>query len=95
MTNSRLISVFTMMFVAALLIVAPVPPTLADSSGPSKTDIESSVVKIMVYSNPPNLLSPWQKAGVEAASGSGVIVDTVRGPRIDKTTSPTWRRTSR
>ena len=40
--------------------------------------IESSVVKISVHSNPPNLLFPWQKAGTQSASGSGVIIDGKR-----------------
>ena len=37
--------------------------------------VESSVVKIFVHSNPPDMLSPWQKAGTESATGSGAIVN--------------------
>jgi len=32
------------------------------------------VVKIYVSANPPDLLSPWHKAGVELATGSGVVI---------------------
>jgi len=51
------------------------------SNNPNRTAqkaIESSVVKISVHSNPPNLLFPWQKAGTQSASGSGVIIDGKR-----------------
>ncbi|HEY2773977.1 MAG TPA: trypsin-like peptidase domain-containing protein [Candidatus Binatia bacterium] len=37
--------------------------------------IESSVVRVLVYANPPDFFSPWQKTGTQASSGSGVIID--------------------
>jgi len=30
---------------------------------------------VLVYSNPPDFFSPWQKTGTQASSGSGVIID--------------------
>ncbi len=42
----------------------------ADSPG----DIEDSVVKVLVRSSPPDLVSPWQRAGMRKQTGSGVIV---------------------
>ena len=37
--------------------------------------IESSVVRVLAYTNPPDFFSPWQKVGTQASSGSGVIID--------------------
>ena len=34
-----------------------------------------SIVKVYVRSNPPDLLSPWQRLGLQSSTGSGVIVD--------------------
>ncbi len=42
---------------------------------PAEAAIESSVVKIIVRGNQPDLTSPWQKLGVESYSGSGVIIE--------------------
>lgn len=39
------------------------------------SSIESSVVRILVYANPPDFFSPWQKVGTQAFAGSGVIID--------------------
>jgi len=39
---------------------------------------ESGIVKVLVYSNPPDFHSPWQKIGTSFASGSGVILDGKR-----------------
>jgi S1-C subfamily serine protease len=37
--------------------------------------VESSVVRVLVYANPPDFFSPWQKEGTQAFAGSGVIID--------------------
>ena len=37
-------------------------------------EIERGVVKIVVHSNPPDLLNPWQRAGVQTGTGSGVVI---------------------
>jgi S1-C subfamily serine protease len=39
------------------------------------SSIESSVVRVLVYANPPDFFSPWQKEGTQAFAGSGVIID--------------------
>jgi S1-C subfamily serine protease len=39
------------------------------------SSLESSVVRVLVYANPPDFFSPWQKAGTQAFAGSGVIID--------------------
>lgn len=59
---------------ALLMIVAPTS-TFGKKAKAHGQEVESSVVKIIVHSNPPDLLSPWQKSGIEASSGSGVIID--------------------
>jgi S1-C subfamily serine protease len=62
------------------LIVAAAGVTLAaakQQDGNTK-DLEASVVKVYVSANPPDLLSPWQKVGVELATGSGVVIDAGR-----------------
>ncbi len=67
-------------WVGALLAVAlGLPVAFAAASGSSlHTDppgaIEDSVVKIFVRSSPPDLISPWQRAGMRKQMGSGVIV---------------------
>ena len=45
-------------------------PALANGSS-----ITSSVVRIDVVSDPPDLLAPWQTEGVDVSSGSGVIIE--------------------
>ncbi len=61
---------------SAVLILCATPAPLADiENDGGKASIESSVVKIFVQSNPPDLQSPWQKAGLEASTGSGAILD--------------------
>lgn len=42
---------------------------------PGSESIESSVVRVLVYSNPPDFFSPWQRIGTQASSGSGVIIE--------------------
>src|SRR5262245_13146799 len=42
---------------------------------PVPASIESSVVRVLVYSNPPDFFSPWQRVGTQAFAGSGVIID--------------------
>jgi S1-C subfamily serine protease len=62
--------------IALGLIVTAAGITLAAAKrhdGGAK-DLEASVVKVYVSANPPDLLSPWQKAGVELATGSGVVI---------------------
>jgi S1-C subfamily serine protease len=39
------------------------------------SSVESSVVRVLVYANPPDFFSPWQKEGTQAFAGSGVIID--------------------
>ena len=52
------------------------PPSLAArAAAPPAESVESSVVRVLVYSNPPDFFSPWQKIGTQASSGSGVIID--------------------
>jgi len=41
-----------------------------------------SVVKVMTVSDAPDYEQPWQTEGPDTSTGSGVIVDTARGPRI-------------
>lgn len=61
-----------------LLVVAPVAAG-ADSTKKDKAEAtESGIVKVLVYSNPPDFHSPWQKTGTQSASGSGVILDGKR-----------------
>lgn len=33
------------------------------------------MVRVLVYANPPDFFSPWQKAGTQASSGSGVLLE--------------------
>ncbi len=53
----------------------PAAPVTARPTPPRAESIESSVVRVLVYSNPPDFFSPWQKTGTQASSGSGVIID--------------------
>ncbi|MBT8078222.1 MAG: trypsin-like peptidase domain-containing protein [Gammaproteobacteria bacterium] len=41
-----------------------------------------SVVKVMTTSDAPDYDQPWQTEGPDSAVGSGVIVQTARGPRV-------------
>ncbi|RMG42608.1 MAG: serine protease [Acidobacteria bacterium] len=41
---------------------------------PADDTILPAVVRIDVYVDPPDLLSPWQKAGVEHVTGAGILV---------------------
>jgi len=50
----------------------------ARAIAPRPSSIESSVVRVLVYANPPDFFSPWQKVGTQASSGSGVIIDGQR-----------------
>lgn len=52
-------------------VAAPVERHAATPS-PS---LEASVVRVLVYANPPDFFSPWQKVGTQASSGSGVILE--------------------
>ena len=56
---------------------APAAARALDTGVPAQVpaSIESSVVRVLVYSNPPDFFSPWQKAGTQAFAGSGVIID--------------------
>lgn len=45
------------------------PPAVVSAS------VEAGVVRVLVYANPPDFFSPWQKIGTQAASGSGVIIE--------------------
>jgi S1-C subfamily serine protease len=49
-----------------------IQPVAAGAS--NAEEVPSSLVQIIVQSNPVDLSSPWQKQGVESASGSGVII---------------------
>ena len=44
--------------------------------------LQSSVVKVMTVSDPPDYEQPWQTLGATSATGSGVIVETLQGKRI-------------
>lgn len=37
--------------------------------------VESSVVKLYVYTSPPDPVSPWQRGATQVINGSGVIID--------------------
>ncbi len=41
-----------------------------------------SVVKVHCVSDAPDYEQPWQSQGPQSNSGSGVIIDTARGPRV-------------
>jgi S1-C subfamily serine protease len=64
----------TRILLLSLLILAGNTLVTADDAATSTKDLEASVVKVYVSANPPDLLSPWQKAGVELATGSGVVI---------------------
>jgi len=71
--NDHVPSIAVVALVFALLSSLPTV-TAAKNGSVSTKDIEASVVKVYVSSNPPDLLSPWQKASGELASGSGVVI---------------------
>ena len=48
---------------------------VAVSSGAQGPPVASSVVKVAVLSDLPDLANPWQTQGVEASGGSGVIIE--------------------
>lgn len=50
---------------------------VADPTGSAASEhsIESSIVRVLTYTNPPDFFSPWQRAGTQAFSGSGVIIE--------------------
>jgi S1-C subfamily serine protease len=52
-----------------------------DDTTPAKA-LRRSVVKVLSTSDPPDYDQPWQTRGVENATGSGAIIDTVAGPRV-------------
>lgn len=55
---------------------AGVPARSAASPAPPVSpSVEASVVRVLVYTNPPDFFSPWQKIGTQPASGSGVLID--------------------
>jgi len=60
--------------VSLTILCLTLTPTSTTPATAAQKAVESSVVKIVTYSNPPDLLSPWQKAGVEQSGGSGVII---------------------
>ena len=64
----------TRILLLSLLILAGNNLATADGASSSTKDLEASVVKVYVSANSPDLLSPWQKAGVELATGSGVVI---------------------
>ena len=41
-----------------------------------------SVVKVLCVSDAPDYEQPWQSQGPTSSSGSGVIIETERGPRV-------------
>lgn len=63
--------------VTVALLFAFAAPAAAAAKGddPPKAAIEAGVVRVLVYTNPPDFFSPWQKMGTQASSGSGVIVE--------------------
>ena len=69
--TTRSISIIT---VTLCLLLDAAGDTFAEREGSSPKDLEASVVKVYVSANPADLLSPWQKAGVELATGSGVVI---------------------
>ena len=64
------------LFVAGVVavLVGAMTSAAATPEEAARRPVESSVVKVFVHSNPPDILSPWQKTGTETATGSGVIV---------------------
>ncbi len=63
---------------SCLLLFAVAIAATGVAGADSSANIESSVVKIFVRANPPDLFSPWQKAGTQAYTGSGVIIEGER-----------------
>lgn len=64
---------------ARLAVALGLPVAFLAASGPPldtgpPAAVEDSVVKIFVRSSPPDLISPWQKAGMRKQIGSGVVV---------------------
>lgn len=59
-------------FVQSLVLVACAVWATPASAQPRP--VTSSVVKLDVVSDPPDLLTPWQTEGVELSGGSGVII---------------------
>lgn len=57
----------------ALSVLFAAASTATDGSPPRA--IESSVVQIIAHSNPADLLTPWQRAGADLSTGSGVILE--------------------
>jgi len=62
---------------ALLAWCVPGKATAAEPA-PAQPSVAGSVVKVSVHANFPDLLSPWQKAGMESSTGSGVIVEGQR-----------------
>ncbi|MFV2082669.1 MAG: PDZ domain-containing protein, partial [bacterium] len=60
-----------------LLLCISTPASAAEGTAEGLTpeQVLSSLVKIIVQSNPVDLLSPWQNQGVKGFQGSGVIID--------------------
>ncbi len=69
----------TLAFVACVLLARAPEVACAGNSKKDKAEAtESGIVKVLVYSNPPDFRSPWQKTGTRFGSGSGVILDGKR-----------------
>jgi len=64
--------------VAAAMLVGAIVWTWTTSADARDTSVTSSVVQVLVYSDPPDLAVPWQTLGTEPFSGSGVIIDGQR-----------------
>jgi S1-C subfamily serine protease len=83
MWEPRASSLSASICVVALAIAVLIPGTTAAKvrGGDATTarSIESSVVKLYVYTSPPDPVSPWQKSATQVVHGSGVIID---GDRI-------------
>ena len=63
------------LFAAALCGLLAFLPAPGASEETATGAIESSVVKVHVRANPPDLFSPWQKSGLQSATGTGVVIE--------------------
>jgi S1-C subfamily serine protease len=75
MPNAR--AGFRLCVIAAMCLWAT-PMAAWGRAADKSASIADSVVKVHVFSNPPDLAAPWQSLGVEESGGSGVIIEGQR-----------------
>jgi S1-C subfamily serine protease len=61
--------------IVALVVLLAAVSAWAPGARARETPITSSVVQLFVYSDPPDLTTPWQTEGVVRYGGSGVIIE--------------------